>query len=66
MRQATEIRRHQEGNETRAKHPEGHGVCDPGTESAQKQRSTSEQRDEEDGPSSWDPRRPPKDTNRHT
>jgi len=30
------------------------------TEFAQKQRSISEHRDEEDGPSSWDPRRPPR------
>jgi len=29
------------------------------TEFAQKQRSISEQRDEEDGPSSWDHQRPP-------
>jgi len=29
------------------------------TEFAQKQRSISEHRDEEDEPSSWDPRRPP-------
>jgi len=29
------------------------------TEFAQKQRSISRHRDEEDGPSSWDPRRPP-------
>jgi len=29
------------------------------TEFVQKQRSISEHRDEEDGPSSWDPRRPP-------
>jgi len=65
MRQATEIRRHQEGNKTGAKRPEGHDLGDPGTEFAQKQMSISEQRDEEDGPSSWDPRRPPKDANRH-
>ena len=56
---------HQESNKTRAKHPEGHGIRDPGTEFAQKRRSISEQRDEEGGPSSWDPRRPPKDANRH-
>jgi len=65
MRQATEIRRHQESNKTRAKHPEGHDVRDARTESAQKQMSISEQCDKEDGPSSWDPRRPPKDANRH-
>jgi len=65
MRQATEIRRHQESNKTGAKHPEGHDGHDPGTEFVQKQMSISEQRDEEDGPSSWDPRRPPKDANRH-
>jgi len=34
-------------------------------EFAQKQMSISEQRDEEDWPSSWDPRRPPKDANRY-
>jgi len=66
MRQATEIRRHQESNKTRAKQPEGHDIRDPGTEFVQKQMSISKQRDEEDGPSSWDPRRPPKDANRHT
>jgi len=65
MRQDTEIRRHQESNKTRAKQPEGHDGRGPGTESAQKQRSVSEQSDEEDGPSSWDPRRPPKDVKRH-
>jgi len=65
MCQAPEIRRHQESNQTGAKHPEGHDGRDPRTESVQKQRSISEQRDEEDGPSSWDPRRPPKDANRH-
>jgi len=65
MRQATEIRRHQKSNKTRAKHPEGHDIRDPGTEFAQKRMSISEQRDEEDGPSSWDPQRPPKDANRH-
>jgi len=65
MRQAPEIRRHPESNKTGAKHPEGHDGRDPGTESAQKQMSISEQRDEEDGPSSWDPRRPPRDANRH-
>jgi len=65
MRQATEIRRHQESNKTRAKQPEGHDIRDPGTEFAQKQTSISEQRDEEDRPSSWDPQRPPKDANRH-
>jgi len=65
MRQATEIRKHQETNKTRTKHPEGHDVRDPRTEFAQKQMSVSEQRDEKDGPSSWDPRRPPKDANRH-
>jgi len=62
MHQATEIRRHQESNKTRAKQPEGHDGRDPRTESAQKQMSIS---DEEDGPSSWDLRRPPKDANRH-
>ena len=65
MRQAPEIRRHQEGNETRAKQPEAHDGRDPRAESAQKQRSISKQRDEEDWSSSWDPRRPPKDANRH-
>jgi len=65
MRPATEIRRHQESNKTRAKQPEGHDIRDLGTEFAQKQRSISEHHDEEDGPSSWDPRRPPKDANRH-
>ena len=55
MRQATEIRRHQEGNKTGAKRPEGHDLGDPETEFAQKQMSISEQRDEEDGLSSWDP-----------
>jgi len=65
MRQATEIRRHQESNKTGAKQPEGHDIRDARTEFAQKEMSISEQRDEEDGPSSWDPRRPPKDTNRH-
>jgi len=55
MHQATEIRRHPESNKTRAKHPEGHDLRDPRTEFAQKQMSVSEQRDEEDGPSSWDP-----------
>jgi len=65
MHQAPEIRRHPESNKTRAKHPEGHDGRDPRTESAQEQLSISEQRDEEDGPSSWDPRRPPKDANRH-
>jgi len=54
MRQATEIRRHPESYKTGAKHPEGHDGRDPGTESAQKQMSVSEQRDEEDGPSSWE------------
>ena len=66
MRQATEIRRHQESNKTEAKQPEGHGGRDPGTEFAQRQMSISEQRDEEDGPSSWDAQRPPRDANRHT
>jgi len=65
MRQATEIRRHPESKKSGAKHPEGHDPRDPGTEFAQKQMSISEQRDEEDGPSSWDPRRPPKNANRH-
>jgi len=65
MHRAPEIRRHQESNQTRAKQPAGHDGRDPRAESAQKQRSISEQRDEEDGPSSWDPRRPPKDANRH-
>jgi len=65
MRQATKIRRHQEGNNTRAKHPEGHDVRDLRTEFAQKRMSISEQHDEEDGPSSWDPQRPPKDANRY-
>jgi len=64
MCQATEIRRHQEGNKTRAKHPEGHDIRDLRTEFAQKQRSISEHRDEEDVPSSWDPQRPPKDANK--
>jgi len=63
-RQATEIRRHQESNKTRAKHPEGHDIRDARTEFAQKQMSISEQR-EEDRPSSWDRQRPPKDANRH-
>jgi len=63
MRQATEIRRRQESNKTRAKQPEGHDIRDPRTEFAQKQTSISKQCDEEDGPSSWDPRRPPKDAN---
>jgi len=62
MRQATEIKRHQESNNIRAKQPEGHDIRDPRTESAQKKMSISEQCDEEDGPSSWDPRRPHKDT----
>jgi len=65
MRQATEIRRHQESNKTRAKQPEGHGICDPRTEFVQKQRSISKHHSEEDGPSSWDPQRPPKDANKH-
>jgi len=65
MRQAAEIKRHQDSDKTGAKQPEGHDVRDPRTEFAQKQMSFSEQRDEEDGPSSWDPRRPPKDVNRH-
>jgi len=65
MRQATGIRRHPESNKTGAKKPEGHDGRDPRTEFVQKQTSISEQRDEEDGPSSWDPRRPPKDANRH-
>jgi len=65
MCQATEIRRHQESNKTRAKQPEGHDTRDPRTEFEQKKMSISEQCDEEDGPSSWDPRRPPKDANRH-
>jgi len=64
MRQAPEIRRHQERNNNGAKQPEGHEIRDPGTEFAQKQMSISEQRDENDGPSSWDVRRPPKDANR--
>jgi len=55
MRQATEIRRHQEGNKTGAKRPEGHDLGDPGTEFAQKQMSISEERDEEHRPASWDP-----------
>jgi len=59
MRQAPEIRRHPESNKTRAKQPEGHDVRDPRTEFAQKQMSISKQHDEEDGPSSWNPRRPP-------
>jgi len=50
MRQATEIRRHQESNKTGAKQPEGHDIRDPRTEFVQKQMSISEQRDEEDGP----------------
>jgi len=65
MCQAPEIRRHPESNQTRAKRPEGQDGRDPGTESAQKQMSISEQRDEEDGPSSWDPQRLPKDAKRH-
>jgi len=67
MHQATEIRRHPESNKTEAKQPEGHGGRDPRTEFAQRQMSISEQRDEEDGPSSWDSRRPPppKDANGH-
>jgi len=65
MHQATEIRRHQESNKTRAKQPEGHDRRDPRTEFAQTQMSISEQCDEEDGPSSWDPQKPPKDANRH-
>jgi len=65
MCQATEIRRHQESNKTGAEQPEGHDIHDARTEFAQKQMSISEQHDEEDGPSSWDPRRPPKDANRH-
>ena len=52
MHQATEIRRHQEGNKARAKQHEGHDICDFRTEFAQKQRSISEHCDEEDGPSS--------------
>jgi len=52
MHQATDIRRHQEGNKTRAKQPEGHDIRDLRTELAQKQRSTRKHRDEEDGPSS--------------
>ena len=52
MRQATEIRRHQESNKTRAKQPEGHDGRDPGTEFVQKQRSISDQRDEDDD-ESW-------------
>jgi len=55
MRWATEIKRHQESNKTGAKQPGGHDIRDPRTEFAQKQMSISEQRDEEDGPSSWDP-----------
>jgi len=65
MRHATEIRTHQESNKTGAKQPEGHDIRDPGTEFAQKQMSISEQHDKEDGPSSWDLQRPPKDANRH-
>jgi len=49
MCQAPEIRRHQE---TRAKQPEGHDGRDPRIGSVQKQRSISEDCDEEDGPSS--------------
>jgi len=60
MSQATEIRRHQESNKTRAKQSEGHDIRDPRTEFAQKQTSIGEQHDEEDGPSSWDPQRHPK------
>jgi len=55
MRQAPETRRHPESNKTGAKQPEGHDIRDPTTGFAQKQMSISEQRDEEDGPSSWDP-----------
>jgi len=51
MHQATEIKRHQEGNKTRAKQPEGHEVPDLRTEFAQIKRSTSKHRNEEDGPS---------------
>jgi len=65
MRQVTEIRRHPESNKTGAKPHEGHDVRDPGTEFAQKQMSISEQSGEENGPSPWDPQRPPKDANRH-
>jgi len=65
MRQATEIRRHQEGNKMGAKQPEGHDLRDPGTEFVQKHTSLSEHRDEENGPSSWNSQRTPKDANRH-
>jgi len=41
MHQATEIKRHQEGNKTEQNNLEGHGICDLRTEFAQKQRSTS-------------------------
>jgi len=65
MHQATEIKRHQEGNKTRAKQLGRTRYTDLRTEFQQKQRSTSEHCDEEYKPSSWDPQRPPEDANRH-
>jgi len=65
MHQATEIKRHQEGNKTRAKQLEGHGIRAVGTEFVRKQRSTSGHCDEEYEPSSEGPRRPPGGASRH-
>jgi len=52
MHQATDIKRHQEDNETGAKQPGRTRYTDLGTEFAQKQRSTSGHCDEEYKPSS--------------
>ena len=58
MHQATQIKRHQEDNKTRAKQPGiqvYNGIRDLRTEFVQKQRSTSRHCDEEYKPSSEDP-----------
>ena len=52
MHQATEIKRHQEGNKTRAKQPGRTPCTDLRTEFGQKQRSASGHCDEEYKPSS--------------
>jgi len=51
MHHATELKRHQEGNKTRAKQPGRTRYTDLRTEFAQKQRSTSRRCDEEYKPS---------------
>jgi len=52
MHQVTEVKRHQEGNKTRAKQPGRTWYADLRTDFVQKQMSTSEHCDEEYKPSS--------------